>query len=74
MAETDYKEKIRRLLALAESPNEHEAKSALLKARELMAKHKLTEAELVDVKKQTVEKVLTDITRENRPLQSALSA
>ena len=66
MAETDYKEKIRRLLALAESPNEHETKSALLKARELMAKHKLTEAELVDVKKQTVEKVLTDITCSKR--------
>lgn len=27
----DYREKIRKLLALAESPNEHEAKAALIK-------------------------------------------
>lgn len=35
------KEKIARLLALSNSPEEAEAKAALLKARELMAKHKL---------------------------------
>lgn len=34
----DIKDKIAKLLALAESPNEAEAKAALLKARELMAK------------------------------------
>lgn len=34
-------ERIAKLLALTESPNEHEAKAALLKARELMAEHKL---------------------------------
>lgn len=34
-------EKIAKLLALAESPVEAEAKAALLKARELMAEHKL---------------------------------
>ncbi len=33
----NYKDKIRKLLALAESPVEAEAKAALLKARELMA-------------------------------------
>lgn len=38
---TDIQEKIAKLLALAESPNEHEAKAALLKARALMAEHKL---------------------------------
>lgn len=37
----DIQEKIAKLLALAESPNEHEAKAALLKARALMAEHKL---------------------------------
>lgn len=37
----DYKEKIKKLLALSESSNEHEAKAALLKARELMAEHNL---------------------------------
>lgn len=35
------KDKIAKLLALAASPNEKEAQAALLKARELMAKHKL---------------------------------
>ena len=35
------KDKITRLLALSQSPEEEEAKAALLKARELMAKHKL---------------------------------
>ena len=39
------KEKIAKLLALAASPNEKEAQAALLKARELMAKHKLTPEE-----------------------------
>ena len=34
-------EKIARLLALASSPYEAEAKEALLKARQLMAEHKL---------------------------------
>lgn len=34
-------EKIAKLLALADSPNEHEAQVALLKARALMAEHKL---------------------------------
>lgn len=33
MAEQDYREKIKKLLALSESSNEHEAKSALLKAK-----------------------------------------
>lgn len=34
---SNIKDKIAKLLALAESPNENEAKAALLKARELMA-------------------------------------
>ena len=37
----NIKDKIAKLLALAESPNENEARVALLKARELMAQHKL---------------------------------
>ena len=63
---TDYKDKIRKLLALAESPEEHEARAALLKARQLMAEHKLTEAELKDVEKQEVKDILTDITCSKR--------
>lgn len=62
----DYKEKIRKLLALAESPNEHEAKAALLKARQLMAEHKIAEAELKDVEKQEVKDIRTDITCSKR--------
>ena len=63
---TDIKGKIRNLLALAESPNENEAKAALLKARELMAKHKLTEAELGEAAKQEVVRKTTDITFSKR--------
>lgn len=44
----NYKDKISKLLALAQSPEEAEAKEALLKARKLMAEHKLTEADLED--------------------------
>lgn len=62
----DYKEKIRKLLALAESPVEAEAQAALLKARQLMAEHKLTERECREVEKQTVKDVLTDITCSKR--------
>ena len=46
------REKIEKLLALATSPNENEAKAALLKAKELMAKHKLTEEDFEEVKNQ----------------------
>lgn len=48
----NIREKIEKLLALASSPNENEAKAALLKAKELMAKNKLTEADFEDLKKQ----------------------
>lgn len=34
--------KIKKLLALSTSPNEHEAKTAMLKAQELMVRHKLS--------------------------------
>lgn len=39
------KDKIQKLLALSQSPNENEARDALLKAKELMVKNKLTEAD-----------------------------
>ena len=42
----DCKDKIRKLLTLAKSPEPEEAKLALLKARKLMAEHKLTERDL----------------------------
>lgn len=49
---SDIKEKIRKLLNLASSPYAGEAMAALLKAKELMAKHKLTEADFEEAKKQ----------------------
>lgn len=62
----DYREKIRRLLALAESPNENEAKAALLKARELMAKYKLTERECRDAIPQRVVRLYASVTASKR--------
>ncbi len=50
----DIRDRIAKLLALSESPNEHEAKAALLKARELMVAHKLRPEDILDVKKQEV--------------------
>ena len=72
----DLRDKIRKLLALAESPNEHEAKSALLRARALMAEHKLTEAECMDAARQKVEEINTGITCSKRmnPWIATLSA
>lgn len=45
----DIKDKIAKLLALAESPNEHEAKAAMLKARALMAANKLSERDIQNI-------------------------
>ena len=44
----EIKDRIRKLLRLAESPNENEARAALLKAKELMAAHKLNEADFIE--------------------------
>ena len=46
----DIRDKIKKLLALGTSPNENEAKAAILKAKELMAKNKLSEADFEDQK------------------------
>jgi len=56
----DYKEKIKKLLALAESPNENEAKAALLKAKQLMAEYKIAEIDLVDIEKKKVKTIVTE--------------
>ena len=48
----DIKDKIKKLLALATSPNENEAKAALLKAKKLMMDHKISEAEVQGLNKQ----------------------
>lgn len=62
----DYKDKIRKLLALAESPNEAEAQAALLKARQLMAEHKLTERECREVEPQNVVRQHSEVTCSKR--------
>lgn len=50
----DITEKIAKLLALAGSPNENEARAALLKARKLMAEHKLRPEDFEEIKEQPV--------------------
>ena len=54
----DIKDKISKLLALAESPNENEARLALLKARELMAQYKL---EPEDISRERSDKVMREL-------------
>ena len=64
--EMNYKVKIKKLLALAESPVEAESRAALLKARELMARHKLSERDLKDEGGQEVKDVELEITCSKR--------
>lgn len=58
--EKDYRGKIKKLLALAESPNEYEAKAALLKAKELMAEHKLSEIDVKELGNKEVKSVVLE--------------
>lgn len=58
----DIKDRIAKLLALADSPNENEAKEALLKARQLMAEHKLREEDCLEPEKLTVKKARVGVT------------
>ncbi|NCB30382.1 MAG: DUF2786 domain-containing protein [Clostridia bacterium] len=59
---TDIQDKIAKLLALAESPNEHEARSALLKARALMAENKMRPEQVKQADSMRVIKRTIDIT------------
>lgn len=56
---TKIKEKIAKLLALADSPNEHEAKSALLKARALMVEYKLRPEDCTQKRAEVVNRIIT---------------
>lgn len=58
----NIRDKIAKLLALAESPNEHEAKAALLKARALMAEHKLSPEDIEGKKNSEVVKKTVGVT------------
>ncbi len=57
----NIKDKIKKLLALATSPNENEAKAAMLKARELMARNKLSEQDFEDQQARELKHINTDI-------------
>lgn len=59
MAEKNYREKIKKLLALSESSNENEAKSALLKAKKLMAEYKIAETDLEDMESRKIRRINT---------------
>lgn len=58
----DYKEKIKKLLALSKSPNEHEAQSALAKAQQLMAEYKISMAEVEDKEQRKAHEHLAGVT------------
>lgn len=62
----DYKEKIKKLLSLSKSPNEHEAQSALAKAQQLMAEHKISMAEVEDKEKRKAHEHSAGITYSTR--------
>lgn len=57
---SDIKEKIAKCLSLANSPEQEEAKAALLMARKLMAKHKLTMEEIKEKEAQELIKQLVN--------------
>ncbi len=52
------KRRVRKLLALSKSPNESEALSALRKANELMAEHRLTRADFTGYVKKSVKSIV----------------
>ncbi len=59
----DIRDKIKKLLALATSPNENEAKAALLKAKKLMMDYKVSEAEMQDLNEQELVHLQCDSVR-----------
>jgi len=58
---SEIKDKIAKLLALADSPNENEARAALLKARKLMAEHKLRPDDCQQAADQSVRRELVGV-------------
>lgn len=57
----NIKEKIEKLLRLGQSPNENEAKAAMLKARELMMRHKLSEKDFENKTNEEIVRLKTGI-------------
>lgn len=72
----DIKSKITKLLALSTSPNENEAKAALLKARQLMAEHKLQVSDVAPSENARLVQQLCSITctKQKDPWKIDLSA
>ena len=62
--DTKIVEKIKKLLALSESSNKHEAELSILKAQELLAKHKLSlkEVNQFEINNNTIKENITNIT------------
>lgn len=58
---SDIREKIEKCLNLANSPEPEEARSALLKARVLMAKYKMSEEDFKDEKMRVIRYEISDI-------------
>jgi hypothetical protein len=71
----DVKAKIRKLLALGQSPNEHEAAIAMSKAAELMMRYNLEQTDLGEQSSMTDGDLLdNDERRFHRPIASAIAA
>lgn len=66
MDNEQYAEKVKKLLALAESPNEAEAKAALLKAQAMIAKYKIEAAQLGEEQEDQVVTLATGISFNSR--------
>lgn len=64
MANQKIIERIEKLFSLSKSANEHEAQSALLKAQELLAKHKLSMAD-IELGNKSIEEVVHDVVAVN---------
>ena len=60
--EQEIVKKIKKLLALSQSDNKHEAESAMLKAQELLVKYNLEIKEVNEFKEQDVNEDITEIT------------
>jgi len=65
-------ERIRKLLALAQSANENEAQAAALKAQELLAEHNLREADLHEADDEFV--IDGELLSDSRPWRRKLAA
>lgn len=57
----NVKDKIKKLMSLATSPNENEARAALLKAKKLMMEHKISEMDIEEKSTELVHLTVQDV-------------